>query len=112
MAPTKSGGISKPGGIPRLAWNASRNRKLIRLYLLTNITPGEIQWVLSSDGFKPSERSIQAQISTFLPNCKKDWRQYRPSSLAQAKTRLANLKDRERIKSRNTYVNGQNSRLN
>ena len=53
MAPTKSGGISKPGGRPKLAWNASRNRKLIRLYLLTDITPGEIQWVLSSDGFKP-----------------------------------------------------------
>jgi len=48
MAPTK------PGGRPKLAWTSSRNRKLVRLYLLTNINTQEIQQVLdAAEGFKP-----------------------------------------------------------
>ncbi|KAH8602373.1 hypothetical protein B0O99DRAFT_680499 [Bisporella sp. PMI_857] len=83
---------SNPGGRPKLDWTASRNRKLGRLYLLTDITVQDIQQLLKEDKFSPSVRSIQAQLSLLLPNNVKDWRQYRPTERKQMVNRLAQLK--------------------
>jgi len=44
------------GGRPKLEWTAARNRKIIRLYLLTDITPKEIERIfkeVDTDGFTP-----------------------------------------------------------
>lgn len=41
------------GGRPRIAWNASRRRKLVRLYLMTGLKVKDIAQVLSSKDFKP-----------------------------------------------------------
>jgi hypothetical protein len=98
------------GGRPKLDWTSSRNRKLVRLYLLTDINTTEIQQVLgAAETFTPryvkcqfcgsnqklmfpySVRSIQAQLSLLLPNNVTEWRQYRPTA-AQGKARLAQLK--------------------
>jgi hypothetical protein len=42
-----------PGGRPKIPWTASRKRKLIRLYLLTDLKIEEIEGVLRADGFAP-----------------------------------------------------------
>jgi hypothetical protein len=47
MAPTNS------GGRPKIAWNASRKRKLVRLYLMTDLKVIDIQQALGTDGFNP-----------------------------------------------------------
>jgi len=101
MAPTN------PGGRPKLDWTASRNRKLGRLYLLTDITIQDIQQVLKEDRFCPrselallrsiflthsSVRSIQAQLRLLLPNNVKEWRQYRPTEKKQMINRLTQLR--------------------
>jgi hypothetical protein len=44
---------SNPGGRPKKAWNASRKRKLVRLYLMTDLKVMEIQKVLEEEGFSP-----------------------------------------------------------
>jgi hypothetical protein len=44
---------NKLAGRPRIAWTASRRRKLVRLYLMTDIKIHEIQMLLKEDGFKP-----------------------------------------------------------
>jgi hypothetical protein len=44
---------SKPCGRPKIAWDASRKRKLVRLYLMTDLKIADIQQVLSTEGFTP-----------------------------------------------------------
>lgn len=43
----------KPMGRPRNDWTASRRRKLIRLYLMTELNVGELGATLRSDRFQP-----------------------------------------------------------
>ncbi|KAF4637684.1 hypothetical protein G7Y89_g407 [Cudoniella acicularis] len=75
MAPTKA------GGRPKIPWTDSRKRKLVRLYLLTDLTIDDIR-----------TRNIQTQLKDLLPNNAKEWQNYRPSSPEQMKLRLAQLK--------------------
>ncbi|PQE06558.1 ankyrin repeat protein [Rutstroemia sp. NJR-2017a WRK4] len=77
----------KLGGRPKIPWTASRKRKLIRLYLMTTLDYHQIRALISTDGFNPW--NIQAQLSTLLPNVKKNRRIYGPSGIAQGKARLA-----------------------
>jgi hypothetical protein len=44
-----------PGGRPRNNWTATKERKLARLYCLTNLEINEIQVVLKADGFGPRQ---------------------------------------------------------
>jgi len=105
MAPTNL------GGRPSHAWNSSRNRKLVRLYLLTNITDKDIEQIFketSDDGFAPKlvilvselphlltlcrKRSIQYQLTLLLPGRKENAHEYRPAQSSQWKIRLGQLK--------------------
>ncbi|KAM3071166.1 hypothetical protein ACMFMG_008760 [Clarireedia jacksonii] len=79
----------KVGGRPKIPWTASRKRKLVRLYLMTTLNYHQIRELISADGFDPCRRNIQAQLSTLLPNIKKNQRIYRPSGIGQGKARLA-----------------------
>jgi hypothetical protein len=44
---------SKPCGRPKVAWDVSRKRKLVRLYLMIDLKLADIQQVLSTEGFTP-----------------------------------------------------------
>ncbi|CZR62713.1 uncharacterized protein PAC_12610 [Phialocephala subalpina] len=83
---------SRAGGRPRIPWDASRRRKLVRLYLMTTLKITDIQRVLETGGFKPGTRNIQAQLSALLPDINTEWRTYRPRDLQQGVHRLAQLK--------------------
>jgi hypothetical protein len=102
MAPTK------PAGRPKIAWTSSRKRKLVRLYLLTNLNIHGIQQVLVATDFTPrcvailqpkmhqidicSTRNIQSQLGDLLPNLSTEWRQYRPTGTNQMKDRFSQIR--------------------
>ncbi|PMD38787.1 hypothetical protein L207DRAFT_634785 [Hyaloscypha variabilis F] len=86
MAPTK------PAGRPKIAWTSSRKRKLVRLYLLTNLNIHGIQQVLVATDFTPSTRNIQSQLGDLLPNLSTEWRQYRATGTNQMMDRFAQIR--------------------
>ncbi|CCD48350.1 hypothetical protein BofuT4_P107340.1 [Botrytis cinerea T4] len=97
--------IKNTGGRPKIVWTSSKKRKLVRLYLMTDLKIAEIQRLLSSDGFNPCVRNIQTQLSDLLPNNKKDWRKYRPLNSLQSQIRLQILKEcRNRMISKHTRL--------
>jgi len=61
---------SKPCGRPKVAWDASRKRKLVRLYLMTDLKIADIQQVLSTEGFTPkycSALHLRDSLDLFVP---------------------------------------------
>lgn len=94
-------------GRPKIDWTPSRSRKLVRLYLMTDLTVEEIKRVIRSKGFRPryliktltvgcgllltrcSKRHIQNQLSLLL--------QSRPNTIrgtkVLTKARLCLLRD-------------------
>ncbi|KAH8779004.1 hypothetical protein BGZ57DRAFT_341850 [Hyaloscypha finlandica] len=85
--------LARPGGRPRNAWNASRQRKLVRLYTLSLLTKEEIQKVLEAPDFNPSPSDIQKKLRALFPlDYAKDHRKYRPSNDVNMKARLDHLR--------------------
>ncbi|TAQ91311.1 hypothetical protein B7494_g292 [Chlorociboria aeruginascens] len=76
-------------GRPRNEWTPTRLRKLVRLYLMTNLDIVEISKVLQDKGFQPCKRDIQKQLNLLL--------QSRPDQIRlkghTTKTRLAVLRE-------------------
>lgn len=50
-----------PGGRPKNDWKPSRERKLARLYILSNLNLDEIQKVLRTNGFNPRQELTNIQ---------------------------------------------------
>jgi hypothetical protein len=44
-----------PGGRPRNDWRPTRERKLVRLYILSSLNLDEIQKALREEGFDPRQ---------------------------------------------------------
>ncbi|PMD32026.1 ankyrin [Hyaloscypha variabilis F] len=66
-------------GRPQKDWNASRHRKLIRLWTLTELTKEEIVKVLAATGFDAGTTNIRAQLTQLLPSdYPENWRKYHP----------------------------------
>ncbi|KAF4631724.1 hypothetical protein G7Y89_g6412 [Cudoniella acicularis] len=53
-------------GRPRNDWTPTRLRKLVRLYLLTELDPLEISRLLQADDFSPCKRDVQKQARRLL----------------------------------------------
>ncbi|KAE8449963.1 hypothetical protein EG329_007102 [Mollisiaceae sp. DMI_Dod_QoI] len=53
-------------GRPNNDWTPSRSRKLVRLYLMTDLTIGEIIKVLRARDFAPCKRDVQNQLRLLL----------------------------------------------
>ncbi|KUJ10636.1 ankyrin [Mollisia scopiformis] len=62
-------------GRPRNSWTKSRLRKLVRLYLMTDLSVQDIAIVLRAKDFSPSKRDTQKQIKWHFPG--RDPRQFR-----------------------------------
>ncbi|KUJ23873.1 ankyrin [Mollisia scopiformis] len=84
--------LPKRGGRPKIPWDASRKRKLARLYLMTNLRIVDIQQMLKSNGFTPGKRNVHEQLSQLFPDSEHRWRQYRPTGTDQGIHRFAQLK--------------------
>ena len=54
--------VRNKGGAPKKAWTRRRERKLVRLYTMTNLGMDEIQTVLEEDGFKPGSVEVSLEI--------------------------------------------------
>ncbi|KAE8443631.1 hypothetical protein EG329_001489 [Mollisiaceae sp. DMI_Dod_QoI] len=81
-------------GRPRNGWSPTRLRKLVRLYLMTNLDVIEISKVLRSKDFKPCKRDVQEQLKSLLQN--------RPDKIRArgrtTKTRLQVLRECKRMR--------------
>ncbi|KAF8866094.1 ankyrin [Acephala macrosclerotiorum] len=84
-------------GRPRNGWTPSRSRKLVRLYLMTELTNDEIIKVLRAKGFSPKIRDVQMQLSTLLGS---DPRVLRGNK-GLRKTRLRLIRECRALKSSN-----------
>lgn len=76
-------------GRPKNGWTATRKRKLIRLYLMTELDVGEISQVLRAETFQPCKRDIQKQLTFLLQSRPNQVRARGPIT----KTRLRMLRE-------------------
>jgi hypothetical protein len=86
------------GRRPKIAWTTTRQKKLVRYYLSTNLDLQSIAKCLLEDDFRPrlfmlsylvircteltinSIRNVQSHLFMLLPDSRREWRMHRPSS--------------------------------
>ncbi|KAH8670163.1 hypothetical protein BGZ60DRAFT_430630 [Tricladium varicosporioides] len=104
-----------PGGRPRNRWTSSRRRKLARLYVLTDLSNGEIEKVLETQDFHPKYRDIQnRRRSLFSDELHKRHNEYRPTGSRNMKLRTTIVRQSEnyRVSKSRRYKNAlQDSKL-
>ncbi|KAH8679022.1 hypothetical protein BGZ60DRAFT_561996 [Tricladium varicosporioides] len=95
MAPTKKTKQTKSKkktGRPRNEWTASRQRKLLRLHFLTDLTKTQTRVILGEEGFQPCPNNMNDQLKMLLGNkYSTEWREHRPSK-DQMRVRLSQFK--------------------
>ncbi|KAH6674804.1 hypothetical protein B0J14DRAFT_22315 [Halenospora varia] len=82
----------RAGGRPSIPWNAQRKRKLVRLYMMTDLKLEEIRQILVEDNFAPAKRNIQTHLRFLLPDHGPEWRRYRPNGDRRARERLITMR--------------------
>ncbi|KAF4632035.1 hypothetical protein G7Y89_g6091 [Cudoniella acicularis] len=81
-------------GRPRNGWTPTRLRKLVRLYLMTNLDVVEISKVLRTKDFKPCKRDVQEQLKNSLQTRPDKIRAHGPTT----KMRLQFLRECKRMR--------------